>query len=161
MNSAEPDWPTLHQQAVDRFARGWEHPHPHAWDDLITEGVELVQPFLRSGNGSALWYEEVARLRSFAPDLHAVVLDWAGNDELLMIHLEFRLTAGGKPLSFRAIDHIQLDLDGRILRRESFFDAWAVMLRLLRRPRSWGPWWRSGIGPLTSRRRLQRRWRTA
>jgi len=40
--------------------------------------------------------------------------------------------------------------------RESFFDSVPVAAILLRRPRSWLPWWRSGVGPLLWRRRLLR-----
>jgi hypothetical protein len=149
------DWATAHQRVIEGFAKGWASPGPHAWDDLLAEDVELVQPMLRDGRGRELWWDEAARLVDLLPDLHAEVLDWNGHEDTVYIHVQFLATLGGKPFSLRAVDLIRITPEGTLLRRESFFDSAPLTLIVLRRPRAWLPWWRSGIAPLEGRRRLR------
>jgi hypothetical protein len=131
------DWPSVHQQVVDLFAKGWDRPEPHAWDELLAEEVELVQPLLRSGRGRALWNEEARRLLRLAPDLRGDVLAWAGRDDVVFIDVRLSATVGGKPLTFRSTDKLLIGPDGRVLRREGSFDPVPVALALLLRPRAW------------------------
>jgi hypothetical protein len=139
---------------VQQFAAGWRAPHPHAWDDLLATDVELTQPLLADGRGIAVWQGEVARLLAFIPDVHGEVLDWAGRGDTLFIDLELRGTAGGRPLSFRAVDRLTIGAAGTVVRRESFFDPTSLSATVVRRPRAWLRWWRSGLGPLLWRRRV-------
>jgi len=144
------DWPSIHQRVIKSFRAGWERPHPHAWDELLADDVELAQPMLCAGRGRELWWDEVSRLLAFLPDFRGEVLSWSGRDEMLFIEVAFTATLGGRPLSFRAIDQLHLRPEGTLLRRESFFDSVPLVLLVLRRPSAW---WRSGIGPLVGRRR--------
>lgn len=148
------DWDAIHRAALDSFRTGWDRPYPHAWDGLLDEAVRFVQPMLRDGAGPPLWWEESARTLSLLPDLRADVLDWSGHDELLFIHLRFTATLAGRPLTWTAVDLLRLSTEGKLLHRESFFDSVPVTATLLRRPRSWRRWWRSGVGPLAARRRV-------
>ncbi|WP_031470517.1 nuclear transport factor 2 family protein [Sciscionella sediminilitoris] len=147
-------WAALHEQAVEAFAKGWRRPEPHAWDGLLAPDIELTQPLLRCGRGRQLWQREIARLLAFLPDLHGEVLDWAGAEERLFIQLRLTATLGGKPLSFVAVDRLRLDPNGVAVARESFFDPAPVAAMLARRPSTWLPWWRSGLGPLLGRRKF-------
>lgn len=147
-------WPDIHRRVVEAFAAGWQRPHPHAWDELLAEDVVLGQPLLRSGNGLRLWQQEVDRLLTFLPDIHGEVSSWAGRDDVVFIRIRLSATAGGKPLSFTAVDQLHLDAAGVVVGRESFFDPTPVLTTLLKRPRTWGAWWRSGLGPLLGRRRF-------
>jgi hypothetical protein len=153
----DTDWEAAQLLMVERFAKGWAAPAPHAWDELVADDVELVQPMLRDGHGRELWWDEAARLVALLPDLRADVLNWSGREDTVYIHVEFRATLGGKPFTWRAVDHIRIAPDGTLLRRESYFDSAPLTLTVLLRPRAWPRWWRSGIGPLDGRRRLQRR----
>lgn len=144
-------------RAVKRFAAGWRAPQPRAWDDLLAADVELTQPLLRNGRGLSVWHTEVARLLTFIPDLHGEVLSWAGRGDTLFIDLELRGTAGGKPVSFRAVDRITLGDGATVVSRESFFDPMPLAATLARRPRAWMRWWRSGVGPLLWRRKVLRK----
>jgi hypothetical protein len=144
-------------RAVQRFAAGWRTPEPHAWDDLLAADVELSQPLLRDGHSRSAWHGEVARLLAFIPDLHGEVLRWAGRGDTLFIELELRGTAGGKPVSFRAVDRLTLGDEATVVRRDSFFDPIPLAATLARRPRAWMRWWRSGIGPLLWRRKVLRK----
>lgn len=150
------DWPQAHQRVLAGFAKGWSAPGPHAWDDVLADDVELVQPMLRDGRGRKLWWDEAGRLMRLLPDLRAEVLDWSAREDTVHIHVEFRSTLGGKPFDWHAVDQITIAPDGTLLRRESFFDSAPLAATVLRRPRAWLPWWRSGIAPLAARRRLQR-----
>jgi SnoaL-like domain len=131
------DWPSVHQQVVDLFVKGWGRPEPHAWDELLADDAELVQPMLRSGRGRAVWHEEARRLLRLAPDLRGDVLAWAGRDGVVFIDLRLSATVGGRPLVFRSVDKLLIDPDGRVLRREAFFDPAPIALALLLRPAAW------------------------
>jgi hypothetical protein len=154
------DWPTIHEKVVEQFQAGWDRPEPHAWDVFADEQMRFVQPMLRDGVGPAVWWEESGRTLRLLPDLRADVLSWAGVDETLFIHLRFGATLAGKPLTWEAVDLLRVTPDGSVVFRESFFDSVPVAATLLRRPRAWIAWWRSGVGPLFWRRRLLRPVRT-
>ena len=141
-------------RVVAAFAAGWQAPHPHAWDDLLAADVELVQPLLLGGRGRERWQGEVARLLAFLPDLVGEVRGWAAGGDTLFVELECHGTAGGRPLSFRVVDRLTVGQDGRVTRRESFFDPVPLVTAILARPAAWLPWWRSGLGPLIGRRAI-------
>jgi SnoaL-like protein len=146
------DWAALHEQVVEAFAAGWREPGPHAWDALLAEDIELTQPLLRAGRGRALWQREVARLLAFLPDLRGEVIGWAGREDLVFITLRLTATLEGNPLAFDVVDRLHVDPAGVVRRRESFFDPTPVAMEVARRPGAWPSWWRSGLGPLLSRR---------
>jgi SnoaL-like protein len=154
------DWSHVHERVLEVFASGWSAPGPHAWDDFLADDVELVQPMLRDGRGPQLWWDEAARLLELMPDLTAEVLTWSAVGDTMFIDIRFTATLGGRPLTWRAVDVLRIDSAGTLLRRDSLFDPAPLVRAVLCRPRAWIPWWRSGIAPLESRRRLQRRRRT-
>lgn len=146
-------WPRVHEKVLDAFASGWRQPGPHAWDGFLSDDVELVQPMLRDGRGPQVWWEEAARLLELLPDLRGEVLAWSATEDTVFIDVRFTATLGGRPLTWRAVDILRVDATGALLRRESFFDSAPLAVTVLRRPRAWPRWWRSGIAPLASRRR--------
>jgi hypothetical protein len=154
------DWPTIHQNVVEQFRTGWDQPEPHAWDAIAGEHMRFVQPMLRDGVGPEVWWEESSRLLALLPDLRADVLSWAGAGETLFIHIGFSASLGGKPLTWEAVDLLRITPEGKAVFRESFFDSIPVATILIRRPRAWLRWWRSGVGPVFWRRRLFRPVRT-
>ncbi len=150
------EWSVVHEKVVDLFRAGWDAPQPHGWDSFFTDTTEFVQPMLRDGIGPAVWWEEVVRVQKLLPDLRADVMRWSGSGEDLFIHIRFNATLAGKPLTWDAVDWLIVNPDARVEFRESFFDSVPIALTLLRRPRCWLAWWRSGVGPLFWRRRLLR-----
>jgi hypothetical protein len=150
------DWTRVHRAVIEAFTAGWDAPGPHAWDALLADDVELVQPMLSDGRGRELWWDEASRLMALLPDLRGEVLDWSAAEGTIFIHVGFTATLAGRPFCWRAVDHLRVDESGALLRRESFFDSVPVALALLRRPRAWPAWWRSGIAPAAARRRLMR-----
>jgi hypothetical protein len=151
------DWPQVHKQVVEMFTAGWDRPEPHAWDGFLAEHVELIQPMVPHARGRERWWDEVRRLLTLIPDLRADVLNWAGNGDQLFIEIRLNGTLGGKPISFRAVDQLQLTSEATVVRRESTFDSIPLALHVLTRPRAWPIWWTSGIGPFATRRRFLRR----
>ncbi|WP_327118075.1 ester cyclase [Nocardia sp. NBC_01730] len=151
------DWPVVHERVLTLFGAGWDKPGPHAWDDLLDPDVEFVQPMLRDGRGPASWWGEAERLLELLPDLRGDVLEWAGHDETIFIHVRFRATLGGETFTWQAVDVLRVNNDGRLLRRESFFDSAPLARTVALRPHAWAAWWRSGIAPLSVRRRMRRR----
>jgi hypothetical protein len=140
------DWETIHRDVVEKFRAGWSEPHPQAWDSFLDEDATFVQPMLRDGAGAALWREESARLLALLPDLHVDVLEWSGVEDTLFIHIRFVATLGGRPLSWTAVDLLRLSPEGTAVHRTSYFDSAPVAVQVLRRPRAWRSWWRSGVG---------------
>ncbi len=124
---------------VAAFDRGWRHPHPHAWDDILTDDVELVAPLLSGGRGRAGWHDDVARLLVLLPDLHGEVTSWAARDDQLFVQVALHATLAGRPLAVRLVDSAPL------------------VLAVARHPRAWARWWRSGLAPATARRALLHR----
>jgi hypothetical protein len=53
--------------------------------------------------------------------------------------------AGGKPISWRAVDCILLDEDGLATERISYFDSAPIALAALGRPRAWPAFVRSRL----------------
>jgi hypothetical protein len=152
--AATLDWPSVHGRVLASFAKGWDTPDPYAWDGLMAENIELNQPLLQPGTTRQTWHEEAQRLVTLLPDIHGVVVGWAGHEDLLFIELRLSATLGGKHLEFRAVDKLWLTPNGTVLRRDSFFDSAPLIQAVFRRPSSWLPWWRSGLGPFMARRRF-------
>jgi hypothetical protein len=150
------DWPTIHAKVVEQFRTGWERPGPHAWDGFIGASMRFVQPMLPNGVGAEHWWAESSRILALLPDLRAEVLDWSGSGESLFIHLRFSATLAGRPMTWEAVDLLRVSPEGQAVFRESFFDSVPVAATVIRRPRAWLRWWRSGVGPLLARRRLLR-----
>jgi len=150
------DWPTIHADVAGQFAAAWTPLDLDAWDKFLAEDVVAVQPLLPECRSRTAWQSEVRRVVALMPDLRGDVQSWVGSDDLLFIEMTLSATLAGKPFAFTAVEKLYLTSDARVIRRESYFDPLPLAQALLLRPSSWLPWWRSGAGPLTSRRRFTR-----
>lgn len=142
------------EAAIAAFADGWHSPHPHAWDDLLADEVELIQPLLRDRAGRHALAEEYGRLLQLIPDLKGKVLRWAANDRTVRIELCLTGTLGRLPLRLDVTDQLTLDDDGRIRCRRARLNPLPAVALLARQPGMWKRWWDSGVGPLLVRRRF-------
>jgi hypothetical protein len=147
-------WPSVHERVLAAFAKGWDTPEPHAWDNLMAENIELNQPLMQPGTTRRTWHDEAQRIVTLIPDIRGEVVGWAGHEDIMFIELWLSGTLGGKPLEFRAVDKLWLTSTGTVLRRDSFFDSGPLVQAVLSRPSAWLPWWRSGLGPFLARRRF-------
>jgi ketosteroid isomerase-like protein len=121
---------------AELFQRGWYAPGPGAWDDLLTEDVELVQPMIPPTRGRAAWDAQILDVLRLVPDLHGTVQHWSGHGNTLFIELALEGTLGGKPVSWGLVDVLTLEGD-RCRKRVSYFDSAPLALAILRRPRAW------------------------
>jgi SnoaL-like protein len=153
-DAATAGWPSVHERVLAAFAKGWNTPEPHAWDNLMAEDITLNQPLLQPGTTRRTWHDEAQRLVTLLPDIRGEVVSWAGHEDLMFIELRLSATLGRKPLNFQAVDKLWLTLTGTVLRRDSFFDSAPLTQAMFRRPSAWLPWWRSGLGPFVARRRF-------
>jgi hypothetical protein len=62
-----------------------------------------------------------------------------------MIHITLSGSAGGSPISWRAIDRISIGADGLATERVSYFDSLPLILTVARRPRVWPGFLRSKL----------------
>ncbi len=139
---------------VEKFQAGWSAPHPRAWDEIFTGDASFEQPLLVSGNGLALLHREFTHLFGFLPDMTGRVIRWGLASDGVLIELACTATVAAKPLNFVVIDRCILDDTGICTRRTTYMNPLPLALAALTRPRSWPRWWRSGVGPALSRRRL-------
>lgn len=127
------------------FQRSWVAPGPGAWDDLLTDDVELIQPLVPTARGREAWDGQIQDVLELVPDLTGTVQNWSGHGNTLFIELTLAGTLGGKPVSWNLVDVLTLSGD-RVSRRVSYFDSAPLGLTVLRRPRSWRSAWRAGLG---------------
>jgi hypothetical protein len=62
-----------------------------------------------------------------------------------MIEFDLRGNTGGRPISWRGVDHFTLGEDGLASERLTYFDSLPLILTVLRRPRSWLPFARNAL----------------
>jgi SnoaL-like domain len=144
------------ERFVRGFAEGWSAPHPDAWNDLFVPDAVFEQPLLVSGQGLPLFQGEFARLFALLPDMKGEIVRWGLAEDAVLIELACTASAGGRTLRFVVVDRCVLDGDGLCTCRTTYMNPIPVALALASRPSSWPSWWRSGLGPLTVRRRLFR-----
>lgn len=127
----------VHARFVEHFQAAWGASDVDQLAAVWTDDVELHQPMLGSLYGRDACHQAFSRVFTLTPDLTVSVDGWNERDELLMISFTFHTTLGGSPLSWPAIDAFRLDEDGRILRRDSFWDPLPVLAHLARHPSGW------------------------
>lgn len=132
------DWPTIHENGVRQFRAAWADPHAHAWD---------VSSTTRSGSYSRCCATASARPSGGRSS--------RGRRCCCPIYASRSCAgAGRRPLTWEAVDLLELSPEGRILLRQPYFDPLPPTTTLLRHPRTWLRWWRTGAGPTDRRRRI-------
>lgn len=127
----------MYADFVEHFQTAWAASDLGQHYALWTDGVELHQPILGSLYGREACHDAFARLFSVAPDLTVRVDGWSERDGVLLISFTFHTRFGGSELSWPAVDAFLLDGDGRVLRRDSFWDPLPVVAYLARHPKAW------------------------
>jgi ketosteroid isomerase-like protein len=80
-----------------------------------------------------------AELFELIPDMRMEVHRWGATSDGVLIEFTARGTAGGKPISWEAVDRFTLGEDGLATERATYFDSLPLILTLAGRPRVW-PW---------------------
>lgn len=122
---------------VDRFAAYWRAPSAGGLREVLAEDVRLRAPMTPATAGLGAAEEVFSRLLALVPDLRGEVHRWGPTSDGVLIEFTLSGTAGGAPISWRAVDRFVLAEDGRAAERVSYFDSMPLVLALARRPRAW------------------------
>lgn len=122
---------------IDTFRALWVAPTVEGLDALMHPDVRYSQPLLPDVVGRAAAHRYWRRMFLALPDLHLTVANSAVcEDNSIYIEFVINATLGRRRLQVPAVDHYQLDTDGRVLHRALFCDSLA-MTRAILHPSAW------------------------
>jgi hypothetical protein len=130
---------------VRRFEGFWRAPAPELLDTVLAERVRLSAPMVPTTHTLAEGKQAFADLFELIPDMTAEVHRWGATEDGVMIEFTASGTAGGGPVSWRAVDRFTIGEDGLATERATYFDSLPLMLTLSRRPRAWPGFARSRV----------------
>ncbi len=128
-----------------RFAEYWKAPTPAGLSTVLAERVRLVTPMMPTMDTLAEGQREFAALFESIASLTGEVHRWGATDDGVLIEFTLSGVAGGKPISWDAVDRFVLGEDGLATERVSYFDAMPIVLTAVCRPRAWPAFFRSRL----------------
>jgi SnoaL-like domain len=128
-----------------RFAEYWKAPTPAGLSTVLAERVRLVTPMMPTMDTLAEGQREFAALFESISNLTGEVHRWGATDDGVLIEFTLSGVAGGKPISWDAVDRFVVGEDGLATERVSYFDAMPIVLAAVRRPRAWPAFLRSRL----------------
>lgn len=120
-----------------RFAEYWRAPTPEGLATVLAERVRLVAPMTPVTETLVDGQRAFAGLFELIRDLTAEVHRWGATADGVLIEFTLSGTAGGKPISWTAVDRFVLGDDGLATERVSYFDSMPIALAAASRPRAW------------------------
>jgi SnoaL-like domain len=131
---------------VRRFAEFWSAPSSDHLAMLLADDVRLVAPMTPVTDTLSDGEKAFSTIFELIPDLTAEVHGWGATDYGVLIDFTLSGSAGGAPISWRAVDRIAIGEDGLASERVSYFDPLPLILAVARRPRLWPAFVRSRLG---------------
>ena len=131
-----------------RFADYWRAPTPQRLSLVLAERVRLVAPMTPVTETLAEGKRAFAGLFELIPDLTGEVHRWGATTDGVLIEFTLSGAAGGKPISWHAVDRFVIGEDGLASERVSYFDSMPIALAALTRPRGWPAFMRSRLAQL-------------
>jgi hypothetical protein len=131
---------------VRRFEEFWAAPAPDRLGTLLAGDVRLIAPMTPATDTLEDGERAFAAIFALVPDLTGVVNSWGATESGVMIDITLNGSAGGSPISWRAIDRIAIGAGGLATERVSYFDSLPLILTVARRPRIWPGFLRSRLG---------------
>jgi hypothetical protein len=131
-----------------RFADYWRAPTPELLSLVLADRVRLVAPMTPVTHTLAEGKRAFAGLFELIPDLTGEVHRWGATADGVLIEFTLSGTAGGRPISWHAVDRFVIAEDGLASERVSYFDSMPIALAALTRPRGWPAFLRSRLGQL-------------
>ena len=128
-----------------RFAEYWQAPTPERLATVLAERVRLVAPMTPVTETLADGQAAFAGLFELIPDITGEVHRWGTTDDGVLIEFTLRGTAGGKPISWSAVDRFVIGEDGLATERVTYFDSAPIALTAVTRPRAWPAFLRSKL----------------
>jgi hypothetical protein len=129
-----------------RFADFWSAPAPERLGSILAANVRLVAPMTPTTHSLAEGERAFARLFGLVPDLTAEMHGWGATETGVLIEFTLSGSAGGAPISWRAVDRFTIGEGGLATERVSYFDSLPLIGALARRPRAWPAFLRSRAG---------------
>lgn len=150
MRAAGPDAPGTAMAAdfARRFAEYWSAPTPDRLSMVLAERVRLLAPMTPITDTLDDGRRTFAGLLELIPDLTGEVHRWGPTADGVLIEFTLSGSAGGAPISWRAVDRFVLGEDGLATERVSYFDSAPIALTVARRPRAWPAFLRTRLGGL-------------
>jgi hypothetical protein len=130
---------------VRRFEEFWRAPAPELLDTVLAKQVRLSAPMVPTTHTLAEGKQAFADLFELIPDMTAEVHRWGATVDGVLIEFTASGTAGGGPVSWRAVDRFTLGENGLATERATYFDSLPLVLTLARRPRAWPGFTRSRL----------------
>jgi hypothetical protein len=137
VNATSPGGGEAGADFARRFAEFWADPAPGRLDAILAERVRLVAPMTPTTHTLDDGRRTFTGLFELIPDLRGEVHRWGATDDGVLIEFTLSGTAGGGPISWRAVDRFVLDEGGLATERVSYFDPVPIALTVGRRPRAW------------------------
>lgn len=133
---------------VARFADYWRAPTPERLSLVLADRVRLVAPMTPVTGTLAEGKRAFAGLFELIPDLTGEVHRWGATADGVLIEFTLSGTAGGRPISWNAVDRFVIGEDGLAGERVSYFDSMPIARAALTRPRGWPALLRSLLAQL-------------
>ncbi|MDX6608957.1 MAG: hypothetical protein QOF85_882 [Solirubrobacterales bacterium] len=131
-----------------RFADYWRAPTPKRLSLVLSDRVRLIAPMTPVTDTLAEGQRAFAGLFELIPDLTGEMHRWGATADGVLIEFTLSGTAGGKPISWSAVDRFVLGGDGLATERVTYFDSMPVALAAATRPRAWPAFLRSRLRQL-------------
>ncbi len=128
-----------------RFADYWRAPTPERLSIVLADRVRLVAPMTPVTDTLVDGQRAFAGLFELIPDLRGEIHRWGKTEDGVLIEFTLSGTAGGKPISWSAVDRFVLGEDGLATERVTYFDSMPVALAAATRPRAWPAFLRSRL----------------
>jgi hypothetical protein len=129
-----------------RFADYWRAPTPERLSIVLADRVRLVAPMTPVTETLVEGQRAFVGLFELIPDLRGEMHRWGKTEDGVLIEFTLSGTAGGKPISWSAVDRFVLGEDGLATERVTYFDSMPVALAAATRPRAWPAFVRSRLG---------------
>jgi hypothetical protein len=130
---------------VRRFVDFWKWPNPERLDTVLAADAHLVAPMVPTAHSLAEGQAAFTELFELIPDLTGEVHRWGATSDGVMIEFTLSGTAGGKPISWSAVDRFTIGDEGLATKRVTYFDSAPVALAVARSPKAWPGFVRSQI----------------
>jgi SnoaL-like domain len=133
---------------VRRFSEFWRAPDLERLDTVLAADARLSAPMIPTTYGLEAGKRTFAELFAQIPDITAEVHRWGRTTDGVLIEFTVHGTAGGRPISWDAVDRFVVNEQGLATERATYFDSMPLILTIARRPRVWPGFLRSHIRQL-------------
>jgi hypothetical protein len=128
-----------------RFADYWRAPTPERLSLVLADRVRLIAPMTPVTETLTQGQRAFAGLFELIPDLTGEMHRWGATEDGVLIEFTLSGTAGGKPISWSAVDRFVLGKDGLATERVTYFDSMPIVVAAAVRPRAWPAFLRSRL----------------